>query len=171
MLALGGCATPGGEEPGATATDAPGPAFLVEGRLSVRRLGHPAVIGSFSWGRGYSAKGWTERIKMFDSTGLRILNVISTPARTNATTPRRSFFTNTLGELLARQIGLQIEPRMLAGWLNNEHAGKPLPDLLRFDDTQVEVNARGKKQRPMHLRITHGETIIVVAVTTYSASS
>lgn len=139
-----------------------GPALFVEGRISIRRPGHPTLIASFTWARGVIGGGWSERITLTGADGLRLLRMVSTDAGVSIITPRRTFTHPSFEDMLQREIGITVAPGLLASWLENEHLGQPLPDQLIYQGIQVEVIERHDDAKPYRLRVIHNETVLLI---------
>ena len=143
-----------------------GPELSVYGRLSIRKIGEPLLIGNYVWHRAPSQHGWRESFEVTDQNGFDLFSLESDDEGTVLNYFNRTQFTSdTLREIMADQLGIDIETRRLAGWLENDYGGgTPVPKSFVHEGVLVEVIERATNGRPAKMRFVQDEAIVLMSI-------
>ena len=160
LLFVAGCAT---VREGASA-EAQGPKMSVFGRISVRQVAKPLLLGSYQWNRGPGFAGWTESLILRDNSGIRLFEVSSDDEGTVVQYQDRVRTVESLGWLIKDNLGVDVSPATLASWLENMHEGEPLPDKAVHQGIRVDVIERHGDEKPAKIRLIQDETIVLMTV-------
>ena len=155
-----GCAT---VRDGASA-EVQGPNLSVFGRISVRQVAKPLLLGSYQWNRGPGFAGWTESMVLRDNSGIRLFEVSSDDEGTVVQYQDKVRTVDSLGWLIQDRLGVDVTPATLASWLDNTHEGEPLPDKAFHQGIRVDVIERHGDERPAKIRLIQDETIVLMTV-------
>ena len=139
-----------------------GPELNIHGRISIYQVGKPVVIGNYTWNRGEGNYGWTESFDFIDQNSLPIFKLESDDrgASVKFLDEIRSV---ELSTLLKDHLGINITPKVLASWFENDHEGKRLPDKFRFNDIYVEVIRRDNSNKPTLMRIRQNDNVVAMS--------
>lgn len=158
--ALSGCAA---TTSGMQAAES-GPELSVFGRISVRKVAKPLLLGSYEWNRGPGFAGWTESFVVRSTEGMRVFDVSSDDTGTVVRFLDSARRVESLRWLVRDQLGVDVAPAVLAGWLENHHLGSELPDKAEHEGVRVDVIDRHGDGRPAKIRLVQGETIVLMTV-------
>ncbi len=157
-LAAGCASLPAAEEEN-------GPSFAIGGSIAVRELGKPAQVVNFTWSRGPGYAGWEERIELTDRiSGIQLAKALSGDGQVTVTARRRNYRADSLSQLFERLVGAPMEPAELAGWLENQRDGAPVPDSFGHSGLLVFVRDRHADGAPKTLQLLRGEDQFIVLV-------
>ena len=142
-----------------------GPVLSVRGRISVRQVAKPLLLGTYEWNRGPGFAGWTESFVLRDANGIRLFQMDSDERGTVVQYQDRVRRVESMRWLVEDQLGMDVEPKMLANWFENNHVDGELPDKAKHEGIYIEVHERHGDGKPAKIRLIQDETIILMTVT------
>ena len=143
-----------------------GPELGIYGRLSIRQVGEPLLIGNYTWFRGDSQNGWRESFVMTDQNDFALFSLESDDDGTRLTNLNRTYETSaSLREIMADRLGIDIETSVLANWVTNNYgAGVPLPKTFAYAGIRVEVIERATNGWPAKMRFLQENAIVLMSI-------
>ena len=143
-----------------------GPELSVYGRLSIRKIGEPLLIGNYVWHRAPSQHGWRESFAVTDQNGFDLFSLESDDEGTVLNYFNRTQLTgDSLRDIMAEQLGIDVETGRLAGWLENDYGGgTPVPKSFVHGGVLVEVIERATSGKPAKMRFVQNEAIVLMSI-------